>query len=155
MGKVRVYDVKGKIVEVDEKSLVDRTSSYGIYLHEGKILMVKDSWTQKWGLPGGGVIKGETLEEAMVREFAEETGLKVLKTGDLLKSFDGYFYAPDGSTWKTHRHFYLVEEVEGEMLENGNQEDTIETRFLPLNEQIDTIFDPRLQNLLQSLALGE
>lgn len=47
-------------------------------LRDGKILMVKHSHDGRtyWTLPGGGVIPGESLEQAAVREVLEETQLK-------------------------------------------------------------------------------
>jgi 8-oxo-dGTP diphosphatase len=40
-----------------------------------------------WTAPGGGVEFGESIEHALKREFAEETGLKVL-VGDFLGIFE-------------------------------------------------------------------
>ena len=45
-----------------------------------------------WVVPGGGVKRGETLREALQREFLEETNLSV-ETGDLLFAND--FIRPD------------------------------------------------------------
>jgi len=50
----------------------------GLLLEGDKLLIVKQSVdeTRPWSLPGGRVHAGETLQEAMQREMAEETGLR-------------------------------------------------------------------------------
>lgn len=48
-----------------------------IFNKEGKILLQKRSDTGNWGLPGGAIELGESLEDAAIREVYEETGLKV------------------------------------------------------------------------------
>lgn len=42
---------------------------------EGRVLLVKHTYLMGWWLPGGGVDRGETTQDAMVREMHEETGL--------------------------------------------------------------------------------
>ncbi len=44
---------------------------------KGRILLVKRCDCGKWGLPGGLMEFGETLEKAAVREAKEETGLDI------------------------------------------------------------------------------
>jgi ADP-ribose pyrophosphatase YjhB (NUDIX family) len=45
---------------------------------EGRILVVRPTYTKDWMLPGGRVERGETPHEAAVRETREETGLDVV-----------------------------------------------------------------------------
>ncbi len=43
-------------------------------VHDGRVLLVHNSWRQEWELPGGQLDAGETARDAAVREFREETG---------------------------------------------------------------------------------
>ena len=45
----------------------------------GEVLLVRHSYqsSEKWMLPGGGIGRGESPEQAAVREVAEETGCRI------------------------------------------------------------------------------
>jgi ADP-ribose pyrophosphatase YjhB (NUDIX family) len=45
---------------------------------EGRILVVRPTYTHEWMLPGGRVERGETPHGAAIREAREETGLDVV-----------------------------------------------------------------------------
>ena len=49
-----------------------------IFDEEGRILLLKHTYRKfEWGLPAGGLEHGEKPEDAVVREFHEETGLEI------------------------------------------------------------------------------
>ena len=51
----------------------------GVIIREGKILLIKrknEPFKGKWALPGGFVEYGERVEDTVIREVLEETGLK-------------------------------------------------------------------------------
>ena len=53
---------------------------YGIYIEDGKLLVIHKNggpYINRFDLPGGSLEEGESLAEAMRREFLEETGIKI------------------------------------------------------------------------------
>ena len=75
MPKVTCQNLDGEEIEVDVDQLSFRPSAYGLLIEDGRILL-----SPHWGghvFPGGAVDLGERLEDALKREFPEETGLEI------------------------------------------------------------------------------
>ena len=88
-----------------------RPAAFGIAVRDGKLAMVKvtvegqGSW---FDLPGGGVDPGEDDAQAVVREFGEETGLKI-EPGALVVRARQRFRQTDGSPVNNHSGHYVVQ----------------------------------------------
>ncbi|MFS0674859.1 NUDIX hydrolase [Ornithinibacillus sp. 179-J 7C1 HS] len=92
---------------------------YGIYVENNKLLVINKNggpYINRYDLPGGSLEEGESLMEAMVREFREETGIDI-EVDKNIGIVD--FFLP--SKWKefTDVHhiavFYQVRKVGGEI----------------------------------------
>jgi 8-oxo-dGTP diphosphatase len=80
----------------------------GVVVDNRHVLLVKRGHAPllgEWSLPGGSVEVGETLEEAVVREVAEETGLTV-SVGPVIEVFDRIQRSADGLI---EYHFVIVD----------------------------------------------
>lgn len=58
-----------------------RVAVDGVVEHDGQILLIEYADARlghHWGLPGGGVEPGETIQQALRREVLEETGAPVI-----------------------------------------------------------------------------
>ena len=80
----------------------------GILSQSGKILLQKRADKGTWGLPGGAIELGESAVEALVREFYEETGVKVI-VKKLLNVYTKYSDSyPNGDEAQVITILYLV-----------------------------------------------
>lgn len=77
----------------DDLRMIGRRRAAAVIVRDGRVLMVRERGTgpggrhdgvEYWTLPGGGLAEGETAEQAVRREVAEETGLHALTVRYLL-----------------------------------------------------------------------
>lgn len=81
----------------------------GAVIFDGdRVLLVKRGHAPlkgEWSLPGGTLELGESLEQAVVREVLEETGLQVT-VGPVVEIFERIDKAPDG---RFEYHFVIID----------------------------------------------
>jgi 8-oxo-dGTP diphosphatase len=89
----------------------------GVVIEDGRTLLIKRGSAPlegQWSIPGGMLELGESIEDGVHRELAEETGLEV-RVGALIEVFERII---PGEAGRTRYHFvildYLCERVSGE-----------------------------------------
>ena len=110
-----------------------REACRGIVLQGDDVLLTYEVNTDQWFTPGGGMEKGETLEECCIRELAEETGF-VVKPLEKFATVNEYY-----EEWRYISHYYLctcVGETERH-LTKAEQKNGLEPRWLPLKEALE------------------
>ena len=125
-----------QLINDDYKGHVDilRHACRGILVHDGKILLVLESKENKYIIPGGGVEKGETLEQCCEREMLEETGMKV-RVGQNFLAIEELF-----DVWKHINHYFVCELIEdtGKVsLTEGEKQAGCVCEWIPLDEALE------------------
>ncbi|HHX95443.1 MAG TPA: NUDIX hydrolase [Clostridia bacterium] len=123
----------------------------GIVLKDGSLLLVKRGNPPNkgcWGVPGGCLELGETLEEGVAREVLEECGIKV-KVGELFDFFE-VFERDDQGRLKFHYVLldFLAEHVSGTLKNGGDAE---ECRYIPLADIWNYKLTPGVVELLKRM----
>lgn len=111
--KVICRDLENKkhLVAIDK--LVFRPSVYGVLIEDNKVFL-SAQW-DGFDFPGGGIEINETIEDALKREFFEETGYKI-KVDEILHCQSG-FYKPkfEEKYWNTILMYYRCYRVGGKI----------------------------------------
>jgi 8-oxo-dGTP pyrophosphatase MutT (NUDIX family) len=94
MRMVTCHTLFGEAKTVPAESLIQRASAYGLIFHDHHLLLARASHTQKYTLPGGGIEKGESNEEALIREVREETGIGIEVGAFIHFETDFFYYDP-------------------------------------------------------------
>lgn len=133
--KVTCLDYYGDAHVVDSGDLIDRPSSYGIFIDNCHVLLTQNPSSLRWELPGGGVDEGETYEQALIREFIEEVGVKPTGNFDLIAGWTEHFFA-GRKAYRSFRQFYSVKNIldRHNLLADGNGEDSAQAKFIPIDE---------------------
>src|SRR3989344_5984488 len=108
-----------------------------------KILLIKDSYG-RWALPKGFIEKGETSEQAAVREVQEETGLKNLKILEKLGEIK-YYYQLKGEKIFKIVIFFLMET---EDIELKHEWEVKEAQWLEPQEALEKLEYENSKSLL-------
>ena len=89
--KVICCDINNNEKEVIVEKLSFRPSVYGVLIKNNKILLSRQ-WNG-YDFPGGGIEMHETVEEALRREFKEETGI-IVKSDKIIACRTSFFILP-------------------------------------------------------------
>lgn len=149
--KVTGLDSNKNYRELNVSDLSFRPSVYGILIEDKKILLSKQ-W-DGYDFPGGGMNIDETIEETLVREFWEETGIKVKM--DRLVACENVFYHSimRNESWNWLGIYYLCHKNGGDLsIQNVDDE---ERKYLSMPEWIELTSVEKLKfyNNVDSLKL--
>ncbi len=131
-----------------------RVAVYGICEDgTGNVLLVRAASyltiAGRWFLPGGGIDHGEDPVTALVREFGEETGLRV-EIGSLKGVLSDVQTLPDGVSLHTIRLIYDVDSFAGLLRdETGGSSDA--ARWQPLDQLPELPLAPYARRALTGL----
>lgn len=114
--------------------------AYGILIKDGKILLIKKSrgaYKGMYDLPGGGIEFNEKIEDALKREFIEETGITVSSYSFL--GYNEYFcdYTNDSGELRRLHHIGLYYEVAAtfeNIKSDSDGQDSLGAEFIDIKE---------------------
>jgi 8-oxo-dGTP pyrophosphatase MutT (NUDIX family) len=105
---------------------VSATSAGGVVVRkigdQIQVALVGNSSRNTWYLPKGGLAKGETIEQAAIREVTEETGLQV-RMVKAIHPIEYWFHVRGARVHKTVHYFLMEPTGEGDFSQRDWEND--------------------------------
>ena len=139
--------------KVGDETIILNFSGVIITNDRGEILLQKRSDKEHiWGLPGGALEIGESIEEAAIRELKEETGLDI-QVDYLIGVYSKYFTEyPNGDKAQSICYLFKGNVVNG-VLSCDNKE-TFDLRFFSTNN-IPKVFLQQHADMINDFLQGK
>ena len=102
-----------------------------VVLRNGEVLLVKRDSPALWELPGGGILPGETIEDALRREVQEESGVPI----EVIELLGWY----ERTGFRAHLSpTYICKSLSENLM--SSSDDVIDVRYFPLKDLPQNIF---------------
>ena len=113
-----------------------------------RLLMLRRTDNAAWGVPGGALEPGESLEQAAIRETREESGLQVtgLSLFDIFSGPEFFYEYPNGDQVYNVTAVYIVHHYTGKLQPNHLEHQT--AGFFDLNE-LPTPISPPIRPIIK------
>lgn len=138
----------GPVREFAAADIRFRPAGYGLLFEGDRCLLSLSAFTGKWDLPGGGIEPWETVEEGLVREYREETGLEVevVRFCQFRDDFIAFFQRPFHSL----RLFYEVRAANSRDLV-PDRDELLDLRWWKVDELTDQLMHPADRRLVMDV----
>ena len=119
---------------VGHAALINIGATIIVLNDQNEILLNLRSDTNTWGIVGGGMELGESLEETAARELQEEANLRAeaFELLDVLSGKELYFQYPNGDETYTVIVLFRAVGVSGELKSNDGESKQL--RYFPLDQ---------------------
>ena len=126
----------------------------GITIQGDEILLIEHTKKDKkyWLVPGGGVDWGESTEQALIREYKEETNLDI-EVKDFL--FFSEAISPDKNKHVINLYFLVIVKNDSEPMKIGGESNLSDLRYVSKEEIKDIKLYPNIKEQLLKILNNE